>query len=140
MHGATRQNRFLSARSIWWLYIVLLIVGIAYGSAFVVAAFNSWSDYLHPPTFVGFGPFRLGTPFHLAMFGTDIRVGDVIRIDVQYRGRVVASMDTGEYLQGEDSWAYLGEGIMVDTDFAGLVHYRDETAEDFVLIARGADA
>lgn len=68
MQDATRQNRFLSPRSIWWLYIVLLIVGIAYGSAFVHAAFVSWSDYFYPPTSVGFGPFRLDTPFHLAMF------------------------------------------------------------------------
>ncbi|MBN6102099.1 hypothetical protein JR064_07970 [Xanthomonas sp. CFBP 8703] len=70
--------------------------------------------------------------------GTDIEVGDTIRIDGAYRGRVIASMDTNEYLPGEDSWAYLGAGIMVDTDFAGLVHYTTETAEDFVLIERGA--
>lgn len=68
--------------------------------------------------------------------GTDIRLGDVIQIDVDYRGRVIASMDTGEYLPGEDRWAYLDAGIMVDTDFGGLVHYTSETAGDFVLIRR----
>lgn len=72
--------------------------------------------------------------------GADMKVGDTIRIDGVYRGRVIASMDTNEYLPGEDSWAYLGTGIMVDTDFAGLVHYTTETAEDFVLIERGASA
>ncbi len=72
--------------------------------------------------------------------GADIKPGDVMQIDGQYRGRVIASMDTNEYLPGENSWAYLGDGIMVDTDFAGLVHYTTETAEDFVLIERGAAA
>jgi hypothetical protein len=70
--------------------------------------------------------------------GRDITPGDIIQIDGDYRGRVIASMDTNEYLPGEDGWAYLGAGIMVDTDFAGLVHYTMETAEDFVLIERAA--
>lgn len=70
--------------------------------------------------------------------GTDIRPGDVIQIDGDYRGLVIASMDTSEYLQGEDAWAYLGTGIMVNTNFAGLVHYTTETAECFVLIERGS--
>jgi hypothetical protein len=72
--------------------------------------------------------------------GSDIRPGDVVHIDTLYCGRVVASMDTNEYLPGEDGWAYLGIGIMVDTDFGGLVHYTSETADDFVLIQRGATA
>ena len=72
--------------------------------------------------------------------GSDIKPGDLIQIDTFYRGRVVASMDTSEYLPGEDGWAYLRKGIMVDTDFGGLVHYTSETADDFVLIQRGAAA
>jgi len=70
--------------------------------------------------------------------GTDIKPGDVVQIDTQYRGRVIASMDTGEYLPGQDGWAYLRTGIMVDTDFGGLVHYTAETADDLVLMQRGA--
>ena len=72
--------------------------------------------------------------------GADIKPGDIMQIDGQYRGRVIASMDTSEYLPGEGSWAYLGVGIMVDTDFAGLVHYTTETAENFVLVERGVAA
>ena len=72
--------------------------------------------------------------------GTDIRPGDVVQIDTRYRGRVIASMDTGEHLPGEDGWAYLGTGIMVDTDFGGLVHYTTEKADDLVLMQRGAAA
>ncbi len=70
--------------------------------------------------------------------GTDIKPGDVVQISAQSLGRVLASMDTSEYLPGEDCWAYLGTGIMVDTDFGGLVHYTEETADDFVLVQRGA--
>lgn len=70
--------------------------------------------------------------------GTDIEPGDLIRIGSSHRGRVVASMDTGKFLPGQESWAYLGTGIMVDTDFGGLVHYTSEIAEHFVLIRRKA--
>jgi hypothetical protein len=69
--------------------------------------------------------------------GSDIEPGDTIQISTVYRGKVVASMDTGKYLPGwEDEWAYLGEGILVDTDFGGLVHYTAKTSEDFVLLER----
>jgi len=72
--------------------------------------------------------------------GTDIEPGDIVQIDVKYRGRVIASMDTSEYLPGEERWSYLGAGIMVDTDFGGLVHYTSDAADDFVLLQRGAAA
>ena len=61
--------------------------------------------------------------------GSPIQPGDIVRIAGQYQGQVVASMDTSRYLPGHESWAYLGTGIMVDTSFAGLVHYT-ETASD----------
>lgn len=70
--------------------------------------------------------------------GTDIKPGDIVQIAAAHRGRVVASMDTNEYLPGEDSWAYLKTGIMVDTDFGGFVHYTSESSDDFVLIQHGA--
>jgi len=72
--------------------------------------------------------------------GTDMRPGDVIQIDVKYRGLVIASMDTREYPPDQEKWAYLGTGIMVDTDFGGLVHYTPETADEFVLIRRSSVA
>lgn len=71
--------------------------------------------------------------------GSEIEPGDLMQIDSVYRCRVIASMDTGKYLAGEESWSYLLTGIMVDTDFAGLVHYT-ATAEDFVLLERGSDS
>jgi hypothetical protein len=68
--------------------------------------------------------------------GRDIEPGDIIQIDTNYRGKVIASMDTGKYLPGEEGWAYLGAGVMVNTDFAGLVHYTAEATEDFALLER----
>ncbi|WP_426341350.1 hypothetical protein ACN9MZ_06175 [Pseudoduganella sp. S-14] len=68
--------------------------------------------------------------------GSEIKPGDVIQIDSRYRGTVVASMDLGEYLPGQESWSYLKEGIMVDTDFGGLVHYTRNATDDLVLIKR----
>lgn len=61
--------------------------------------------------------------------GTVIELGEIVRIDDRYCGRVTASMDTGRYLPGEESWSYLEAGIMVHTDFAGLVHYTDEATD-----------
>jgi hypothetical protein len=68
--------------------------------------------------------------------GTLIEPGDIVRIDTDYRGRVVASMDTNRYLPGHEYWSHLPEGIMVDTDFGGLVHYREEATEPLELIER----
>jgi len=69
--------------------------------------------------------------------GSCIEPGDLIQIASIHRGKVIASMDTGRYLPGEETWAYLGKGIMVDTDFGGLVHYTADTTEEFVLLQRG---
>ncbi len=70
--------------------------------------------------------------------GIDIEPGDTVQIDVVYRGRVIASMDTGKYLPGQEQWAYLRQGIMVDTDFGGLVHYTAEATDTLVLLDRPA--
>jgi hypothetical protein len=45
-------------------------------------------------------------------------------------------MDTGEYLLGQEVWAGLSIGIMVDTDFGGLVHYTDAATDFLELLAR----
>ena len=53
-------------------------------------------------------------------------------------GVVVASIDTDEYTPTcpKEQWAYLGRGVMVDTDKAGLIHYQEPDA-DMALIKRG---
>lgn len=70
--------------------------------------------------------------------GNDARVGDRVQIDGQFRGIVVASIDTGHYSSAfpEAEWSYLKEGILIDTEFAGVVHYRDSTDETIVLVGR----
>lgn len=68
--------------------------------------------------------------------GTDIEPGDIVRIDGAYRGRVIASIDAGRCLPGEEHWAYLGEGVLIDTDFGGLVHCTQASADEILLISR----
>ena len=68
--------------------------------------------------------------------GNEARAGDLISIAGKYKGHVVASMDRNEYLPGQEQWSYLKVGIMVDTDFGGLVHYTSEAMESMSLVQR----
>lgn len=70
--------------------------------------------------------------------GNEARVGDIVSIDDRYRGTVVACIDRGEYADAYPAaqWSSLGKGILVDTDFGGLVHYSDEKSEHMVLVKR----
>jgi hypothetical protein len=56
--------------------------------------------------------------------GRIIRLGDRLRIAPGLEGFVVFSLDTGEFSPefSNADWAYLGRGIMVRTEEAGLVH------------------
>ena len=60
--------------------------------------------------------------------GTEIKLGDTVLISGQYHGVVVADIDNGRYSESnpEEQWAYLASGVMIDTDFGGLVHYQQE--------------
>jgi hypothetical protein len=62
--------------------------------------------------------------------------GDAVLISDQYHGVVIANIDNNSYKNGEEGWAYLGSGVMIFTDFAGLVHYPDSEHESFTLVAR----
>jgi len=73
--------------------------------------------------------------------GQDVLSGDIVSIDKQYRGTVVGCIDTAKYTppHSHAQWGYLGAGLMVDTDFGGLVHYPDgPDSDDIVLLCRGA--
>ena len=61
--------------------------------------------------------------------GTIITLGDKVLISGQYIGIVVADIDGDKYSKTnpKNKWAYLQNGIIIDTDFAGLVHYQQET-------------
>jgi hypothetical protein len=70
--------------------------------------------------------------------GLLVEPGDLVLVDGTDQGRVVVSIDTGKHLPGYDGWACLREGIMVDTDFAGLVHYTAQTVSTIVMLERMA--
>lgn len=69
--------------------------------------------------------------------GNEAKLGDAIVIDERYKGIVVANVDGGDYGECYTSgWEYLKTGILVETDFAGLVHYSDCEKEHIVLVRR----
>jgi hypothetical protein len=73
--------------------------------------------------------------------GHEVLPGDVVRIDVRYKGTVVACIAEALYLppHSPEQWGELKGGAMIDTDFGGLVHYPDENdlADDNIeLISR----
>ncbi|CAH0535395.1 hypothetical protein VST7929_02968 [Vibrio stylophorae] len=72
--------------------------------------------------------------------GNQSKLGDSVQIDDKYFGVVVVDVDAGEYSKPypKEVWSYLSSGILVDTDFGGLVHYVQDTltVEKMVLIKR----
>ena len=74
--------------------------------------------------------------------GNEAKLGDVIAISGNHRGVVVACIDRGEYSseQPQEQWSYLAAGIMVNTDFGGLVHYTSPLQEQLALVSRASKA
>ena len=70
--------------------------------------------------------------------GNEARVGDIVSINDGYKGVVVGCIERGEYRHphSAEHWAYLGHGILVDTDFGGLIHYPDLRSEKLALVRR----
>jgi hypothetical protein len=59
--------------------------------------------------------------------GKRIPLGSWVRISGNMTGTVGCSIDTGEFTPEfpRHAWAYLGQGVMVQTAEAGLVHVDD---------------
>ena len=74
--------------------------------------------------------------------GNEARLGDCVTISGTYRGVVVACMDRDEFDEEHprEQWSHLGKGILVNTDFGGLVHYEDGSDDHFALISRVNEA
>ena len=72
----------------------------------------------------------------------EAKLGDVVAISDAHRGVVVACIDRGEYSAEHPAtqWSYLGKGIMVSTDFGGLIHYADASQEHITLVSRAIKA
>lgn len=70
--------------------------------------------------------------------GSEARVGDRVAIDGGHRGRIVACLDRGEYARdyAAADWNYLQRGLLIETEFGGLVHYPDAGVEGFELLRR----
>lgn len=67
--------------------------------------------------------------------GTPMHIGDYVRVEQAWHGRIVALFDLNEY--GDESLAGLANGIMVKFDEAGLVYYENEQlADELTFIAR----
>ncbi len=69
--------------------------------------------------------------------GTDIRIGDKVKIADDDFGVVVFSIDTNEYSADfpAQEWNYLKNGIMIKSGKMGLVHYA-KYSEDIQLVKR----
>lgn len=69
--------------------------------------------------------------------GTVLRVGDLVAL-MGGRGTVQANLDSGEYSENfaRLEWGYLENGVILETDFAGVLHIPSEQAESFVLVRR----
>ncbi len=59
--------------------------------------------------------------------GERIKVGDTLKVWEGCIGIVVCSIGDDEFSSNfkKDDWGYLNEGILVDTDTAGLIHYKE---------------
>ena len=67
--------------------------------------------------------------------GRLIRLGDRVAIGRNMDGVVVFSLDTNEFSPAfpAEQWSYLGKGVMIETNQAGLV-YLEESDEDVAII------
>ena len=74
--------------------------------------------------------------------GNEAMMGDRIAIDGKHQGVVVACIDRVEYSAEypKEHWSHLDKGMLVDTDFGGLVHYENSNDEHFLLIERADKA
>ncbi|NCP64798.1 MAG: hypothetical protein GW763_17865 [Paraglaciecola sp.] len=62
--------------------------------------------------------------------GSIIRLGDRVIISGAFRGVVVADIDGAEYSNAflKEHWEYLKSGVLVDTDFGGIVYYQHQNS------------
>ena len=59
--------------------------------------------------------------------GAEARVGDRVELWDGNVGVVVCSMDTNEYSASypQDAWEQLGAGVLILSEKAGLIHYKE---------------
>lgn len=69
--------------------------------------------------------------------GEPIEVGDIVLLEGQARGVVVGLMDQAAYAAPYTAaeWGYLGTGVLIESDDAGLTHY-ELPNHAWVLVSR----
>jgi len=70
--------------------------------------------------------------------GDRIELGDTVLLEGQARGTVVGLIDEGAYSPPylASEWDYLGAGVLIEADDAGLTHYNGPD-EAWKLLSRG---
>ena len=68
--------------------------------------------------------------------GDLIHVGDKIQLGDDCIGIVVCSMDDDKYNQSytKEDWSYLNEGILIEADSLGLLHYTAESEKELIKV------
>lgn len=59
--------------------------------------------------------------------GQEAKLGDQVELWSGNHGTVMCSIDAGEYTADypKEQWAYLGRGVVVWSEKAGLIHYTE---------------
>jgi hypothetical protein len=73
--------------------------------------------------------------------GAEAMLWDEVLIAEKHKGIVVACIDSGQYSKDhpESNWSYLVLGVLIDTDFGGLIHYKESASENIALVKRGVN-
>ena len=71
--------------------------------------------------------------------GNTAKIGDIVEIKGGYYGEVVCNIESGEYSPSftRNEWSYLNNGLLLNTNFAGLVHYTKNT--ELIRLVRHSD-
>ena len=58
---------------------------------------------------------------------TEIMLGDIVVLDDGSKGVVVCSLDNEGYSKSysKEEWSYLKQGVLIDFEKYGLIHYSD---------------
>lgn len=69
--------------------------------------------------------------------GRLVNLGDIVIIDGQHSGKVVANIGNNEYSINypKENWCYLQTGALIDTSFGGVIHYQNN--DSIELVSRG---
>lgn len=69
--------------------------------------------------------------------GQEVRIGDKVKLGADHFGRVVCSIDLGQFSDEHprEQWGYLKRGVMIEFSEFGLIYYA-EPDPDLLLISR----